>query len=214
MYVRAIALALPLLAGIACTTTRSERSAQTARTETATGDGQAQTTTSEPRTTQETESGSPSRTDASGSSAAMSGTQGTSSAAGDTATETGSTASGWAADSTASQGTLAEPDDELKGHPSDEVVSGRIAKVSRRSISIATDAGEQKTLQLAPETLIVIDGRDAQRSDLEEGQEVRASFNQVYGRDVAVEVHAGAEASPSTDPGSSSTMEGSPGRGY
>lgn len=192
MYVRATALALPLLLGLACKTTSSQSetsSGQTARTESGvTGDTQART---EPPVPQEAAPGGSSSSDAT-----------TPSATGGTAT--GSSAS---SDSSSSQGTLAEPGEEIKGHASDEVITGRIAKVSRRSISIAADTGEEKTLQLAPETTVVIDGQEAQRSQLQEGQEVRASFNQVYGRDVAVEVHAGEGALRSSDPGSSSTMD-------
>lgn len=182
MYVRATALALPLLLGLACKTTSSQ-------SETSSG----QTARTEPPVPQEAAPGSSSSTDAAAASAT-----------GDTATGSGSSAS---SDSSSSQGTLAEPDEEIKGHASDEVVTGKIAKVSRRSISIAADTGEEKTLQLAPETTVVIDGQEAQRSQLQEGQEVRASFNQVYGRDVAVEVHAGEGALRSSDPGSSSTMD-------
>jgi hypothetical protein len=38
---------------------------------------------------------------------------------------------------------------------------------------------------------VEIDGQDAKLSDLQEGQEVRASFNQVNGEDVAVQIQAG-----------------------
>ncbi|HEY6099892.1 MAG TPA: hypothetical protein VIW03_10710, partial [Anaeromyxobacter sp.] len=110
---------------------------------------------------------------------------------------------------TAAQDPLMQPGDRIKAHSDDNVVSGKIARVSRRMVVIETDAGEQKPVFIVPETQIQVDGQDAQRSDLKQGQDVRASFNNVDGRDVAVVIHAGAEANASPDdpnaaPGASS----------
>jgi Cu/Ag efflux protein CusF len=89
-----------------------------------------------------------------------------------------------------------------KAHSDDQTVTGKVTKVSLRSIAIKSEMGEEKTLQLVPQTSVKVDGQDATHSDLKEGQEVRASFNQVDGRDVAVEIEAGVST------GSSGSMQG------
>jgi hypothetical protein len=102
---------------------------------------------------------------------------------------------------------MMHPGSDVKAHASDEVVSGRISKVSRSSVELESTDGKKKTLQLVPQTAIRVDGQDAQRSELKEGQEVRASFNKVDGKDVAVEIQAGQHGtSGSTGTGSSGSM--------
>lgn len=255
MYVRAIALALPLVVGIAaCKTTHSRsdgsarataesgQAASTAPNKTeprppqtnvapapqdpsstgsvATGQaGQAggNMTTSEPRTSNEnTAANSPSGAStgepATGASGLPSGGQTTSeprtaaeppaapsSPGGDT-TASGTGSTGSASGSGASQDPIIEQGDAVKGHAEDSVVSGRIARISRRTVVIESDAGAQKSLVLAPETAIQVDGQDAHRSDLKEGQEVRASFSEVNGREIAVKVRAGKDATGAVSP--------------
>jgi hypothetical protein len=99
---------------------------------------------------------------------------------------------------TASEPTAASPRDPLsvpgpaiKGHAEDQVVSGTISSVSGDSLSIRSAVGETKQLQIAPETAVKVDGRDASHASLQEGQPVRASFSEVEGREVAVEIRAG-----------------------
>jgi hypothetical protein len=92
----------------------------------------------------------------------------------------------------------------MPAHSDDEMVSGKLTKVSARSIAIKSEMGEEKTLQIVPQTTVTIDGRDAHQSDLKEGQEVRASYNHVEGKDVAVEIKAGVSGST----GSSGSMQG------
>jgi hypothetical protein len=218
MYIRAIALALPLVMGIAACKTSS-----TTRGETA--------STSQPRSDQDratASSGTHAGTDTSATASGTAGTEGSATSPGTpgiggeataggtmqggahgTGAHTGATASG-------TMSGTATADDDLKGHESDELVSGKLTKVSDRSIEIESAQGEQKTLQVVPETLVTIDGRDAQASELQEGQEIRASFNTVEGRDVAVQIKAGQDTgmgtmqggSPGTmDPGSTGTMD-------
>jgi Cu/Ag efflux protein CusF len=110
--------------------------------------------------------------------------------------------------------------EDMKGHQSDQVLSGRVQQVSDRSITIASQDGQQKELRLSDATLVTVDGRDAKPSEIQEGQQVRASFNQVDGQDVAVKIVAGAAGSDlgstygsphgSTDTGPSTTSPGSP----
>jgi hypothetical protein len=78
-----------------------------------------------------------------------------------------------------------------------------VTKLSQRSIEIRSEMGEAKTLQLAPETSFLIDGRDGRRTDLQEGQEVRASYSEVEGKDVAVEIRAGHGAGTGSGSGQS-----------
>ena len=49
--------------------------------------------------------------------------------------------------------------------------------------------------QVVPQTTVQVDGQDARSADLQEGQPVRASYTDSEGRDVAVEIHAGQDAS-------------------
>jgi hypothetical protein len=89
---------------------------------------------------------------------------------------------------TAAQDPLMQPGPAVKGHASDRVVSGAIATVSPFSVSIVSDQGETKTLEIVPETAITVEGTEASSTELEEGQPVRASFNEVDGQEVAVEI--------------------------
>jgi hypothetical protein len=100
---------------------------------------------------------------------------------------------------------------ELKGHASDKLISGRVAEVSADRLSITSDQGGNEDLQLVDQTVVQIDGRDAHASDLKQGQDVRASYNDVDGQRVAVKVEAAAPGSYGT--GSGSTSGGSWGTG-
>jgi hypothetical protein len=101
---------------------------------------------------------------------------------------------------TGGQDPLMEPGPTIKGHASDQVVSGEILEVSGNSLTIDAQAGAARVLDVAPETSITVDGQEATLADLEEGQPVRASFNEVAGRDVAVEIRAAAPPSPPASP--------------
>ncbi len=158
MNVRAIALALPLILGIAaCKTSSTHGSGQTASTEPSQS-SQNQTTTS------------PDRPEA---GATASGT----------ATTESPTASGSAQGSVS--GTA-----EATPHSDDETVTGKVTSITESSVAIQSDMGEEKLLELVPQTMVKVDGQDASRMDLKEGQEVRASFNKIDGRDVAVQIEA------------------------
>ena len=219
MYIRAIALALPLVMGIAACKTSSSQSTRGGET----------ASTSQPPSGQDTattSSGPHSGTDGSASASGTTGTAGSTTSSGTpgiggdatasgtagsgaygTGTDTGASASG-----TMSGGTMSGTDDDLKGHASDELVSGKVTKVSSSEIAIESAQGESKTLEVVPETLVTIDGRDARPSELQEGQEVRASFNTVEGRDVAVQIKAGHDSGStgtgSMHGGSTGTMQG------
>lgn len=89
-------------------------------------------------------------------------------------------------DTTAMAGTS-----DLKGHASDRVLMGKVESVSSRSLAIQSDMGDSRTLEIVPETIITVDGRDGSFSDIREGQPIRASFNEQDGKQIAVKVEAG-----------------------
>jgi Cu/Ag efflux protein CusF len=168
MNVRAIALALPLVLGIAaCKTSSTQGSGQTASTEPS-QTGQNQTTTSPDRP--EADAG-----------ATASGTATT-----DSPTASGSVQGGVSGDTS---GTLSGTA-EATPHSDDETVTGKVTSITESSVAIQSDMGEEKLLELVPQTMVKVDGQDASRMDLKEGQEVRASFNKIDGRDVAVQIEA------------------------
>lgn len=173
MYVRAIALAIPLALGIgACKTSRTQsESGRTASTE-----------SSRASPDQSTAAATPSQpgAEASASTSGAAGEAGASGAYGSSA------------------GTMTPP-----AHSDDLTVTGKVTRVSELSVAIKSDMGEEKTLELVPQTMVKVDGQDATRTELKEGQEVRASFNQVEGRDVAVQIEAREATSTG---GSGSTM--------
>ncbi len=78
----------------------------------------------------------------------------------------------------------------MEGHAADQVVSGTVTSATSFSVSLKSPLGEEKTLEIVPQTVVTIDGREATPLELEEGQEVRASYNQVSGRDVAVRIES------------------------
>ncbi len=120
--------------------------------------------------------GGSTQTSSSGTSTEQQGSQ--ASSAGQEGSQPGATA----------QDPLMKPGPAIKGHASDQVVLGEIGHVSPYSVSIVSDRGDTTTLEIVPQTTIVIEGMDASSTDLEEGQPVRASFNEVDGQDVAVQI--------------------------
>jgi hypothetical protein len=85
---------------------------------------------------------------------------------------------------------LMQPGPAVKGHASDHVVTGAIDRVSAQGVSIVSDRGEIVDLAIVPETAITVEGREATQLELQEGQPVRASFNDLDGKEVAVEIQA------------------------
>lgn len=76
-------------------------------------------------------------------------------------------------------------------HSDDQTVMGKLSKVSRQEISITPKGGEPKTLKVVKETIVTINGKDAKPSQLKQGQQVRASYNQQGDDDVAVKIEVG-----------------------
>ena len=84
------------------------------------------------------------------------------------------------------------------------MVAGKIAAVDTQSLAIDTPEGNRATLQLGPQTTFQVDGRQAQRTDLQEGQPVRASFDAVGGQGMVarvVQAGQGVDTSQGLTPG-------------
>jgi hypothetical protein len=93
------------------------------------------------------------------------------------------------------QDPIMRPGPAVQGHAGDEVIVGRLASADGDTISIETVQGDTRTLEIAPETWVLLDGQDASAQDLTEGMPVRASYDEVDGAQVAVKVYAGETAS-------------------
>ncbi len=122
---------------------------------------------------------------------------------------TGASASTGSAGSSSSTGSSSTAQGGVKAHSVDQVVSGKISKVSGNELTVSTDGGTDRTLQLVPQTMVTVDGNQATTGDLKEGQQVRASFDVVGGQDVAVEIQAGKNAQNQTG----ANFQGAPGAG-
>lgn len=106
------------------------------------------------------------------------------------------------------QDPIMQPGPAVQGHAGDEIVAGRIADLGSDTISVETQQGGTRTLQVVPETDIRVDGRDASFQDLAQGQDIRASFDTVGGQDVAVKIHAGQLGASQGGTGSAPTDQG------
>jgi hypothetical protein len=176
----AVALAIPLALGIAgCRTSGSSRAEGTAPAPAGTG---------------ATREGSPGAKGSDAEGGAVATTPGQTATQGDTAS--GTSGSATARDDGTLTGelgaTTGTTGSDIRGHASDQVVMGRVESVSSGSLSIASDmGGAAKTLHVVPETVITVEGRDGLIADIKEGEQVRASFNEQDGRQVAVKIEAG-----------------------
>lgn len=115
---------------------------------------------------------------------------------------------------TATAGTTRQPEvgsagtgmtGDLKGHASDQIITGRIADASEGSLVIESETGERQTVSVVDQTVVTIDGSDSSAASLTPGQDVRVSFNEQDGRHVAVKVEAmgmtGTDVRPEVPPG-------------
>ncbi|HEX9052808.1 MAG TPA: hypothetical protein VF841_19935 [Anaeromyxobacter sp.] len=100
---------------------------------------------------------------------------------------------------------------DVRAHSDDQVISGTIRSVSPRSLTIASEDGSERTLQLVPQTTVSVNGQEAQSTDLQEGQPVRASFSTAEDGEIAVDVRAGSASGE--DPSGSTGFPGTPGAG-
>jgi hypothetical protein len=75
-----------------------------------------------------------------------------------------------------------------KAHAGDGTVAGKVSAVTKESVTIKSGQGKTHTLKLVPETKLTTSGKQGQRAQLAEGQQVRASYAERRGERVAVEI--------------------------
>jgi hypothetical protein len=118
--------------------------------------------------------------------------------------------SGGRTDDRSGHGTASGGAGGMKGHGNDRTVTGKLSKVSGDSITIESGKGERHELKLVGQTMIRMDGKDASRAQLKEGQEVRASFSEQGGQPVAVRIEAGAAGKDATGKGGTGSAGAKP----
>ena len=91
------------------------------------------------------------------------------------------------------------------GH--DQWVKGKVSKVSKGEVTITPKTGETRTLKIADQTVVTINGKDAKPSQLKQGQQVRASYSSEGGEDVATKIMVG-KMRQGQHPASGSHMKG------
>ena len=77
----------------------------------------------------------------------------------------------------------------MSGHGDDEMVTGKLSKVSADRITIAPKGGgEAKILKIVKETVVTMNGKTAKPSQLKQGQNVHASYSEQDGDEIAVKI--------------------------
>ncbi len=175
MRIRTIALAIPL-AGLAACSTGSTQGSRTASTD---------------RQGAAVSGGAQANAGGAGASTGANANTGTA----PPSSQGSLSAPGATADATGSGGAA---------HAGDQLVTGKITHVTPQAVTIAAEDGDH-TLNLAPETTILVDGQTADRTALSEGLPARASFSTVGGQDVAVRIYAVRNTGPAIDPGAGGT---------
>jgi hypothetical protein len=94
---------------------------------------------------------------------------------------------------------------DVTAHADDQTVTGTVSKFAKRSISIKSEQGEAKTLKIVPQTVVAMNGKTVKPSQLKQGQQVRASYNEQDGQDVAVTIEVSGRAAA---PGSGGHVKG------
>jgi hypothetical protein len=73
----------------------------------------------------------------------------------------------------------------------DLVFTGTVSDVYDDTVFVVNELGRTELIQVVPETDVIVSGREAQLSEIQEGQEIRASYEEREGRNVAVRITAG-----------------------
>jgi hypothetical protein len=77
----------------------------------------------------------------------------------------------------------------MSGHGDDEMVTGKLSKVSADQITITPKGGgEAKILKIVKETVVTVNGKTAKPSQLKQGQNVHASYSDQGGDEIAVKI--------------------------
>jgi hypothetical protein len=83
------------------------------------------------------------------------------------------------------------PQSETGTPGGEKVLDGKVSSVYGQTLFIVSPLGQDEVLVILPETVISVDGREAKLSDIQEGQDVRASYDDRDGRNVASRIEAG-----------------------
>ncbi len=106
----------------------------------------------------------------------------------------------------AAESTPSSTDSSVAIHPGDELVAGRVTDLTSDAISIDPGPGEAlRTLRIVPQTVITVGGQAATAAEIRQGDDVRASYRDVDGEDVAVRIASGepwsgSSTAPATNP--------------
>jgi colicin import membrane protein len=73
----------------------------------------------------------------------------------------------------------------------DSAVAGKVADVSVDTLTVKTDDGRSVTLRVTGSTQVTVDGRQRSIGDLQQGAQVRASYDASSGEKTATEIDAG-----------------------
>lgn len=68
--------------------------------------------------------------------------------------------------------------------------AGTVSSIYEDTVFVMNELGRTELLRVGPETRITVAGRDAQLSELREGQEVRASYEAQEGQNLALRISA------------------------
>ncbi|MFL5346276.1 MAG: hypothetical protein ACJ8AT_15920 [Hyalangium sp.] len=92
----------------------------------------------------------------------------------------------------------------------EQTVVGQVLTANNQEVLVSSRGEPQVRLQLKPETMIMVDGRQARAVDIEEGSQVRASFNTQSGEPTATRIEVTTSQRPPT-PAAPESGESSPG---
>jgi hypothetical protein len=81
-----------------------------------------------------------------------------------------------------------EPGEE---RPGDLVFTGTVSSVYEDTVFVMDELGRTELIRVVPETDIMVSGRKAQVSEIQEGQQVRAAYEEREGRNIALRIAAG-----------------------
>lgn len=81
---------------------------------------------------------------------------------------------------------------------SEQVIVGQVLTVNDREVLVSSRGEPQLRLQVQPGTVITVDGRTARATDIEEGSQVRASYNTQTGEPTATRIDVTTSQRPAT----------------
>jgi hypothetical protein len=91
----------------------------------------------------------------------------------------------------ASAGGASSASGGMASHSDDKTVTGKLTKVSKSEVTITPKKGEPMTLKISDQTTVMVNGKDAKPSQLKQGQNVRASYQEQGTEEIAVKIESG-----------------------